>query len=88
MDIRERIDTYTPHAIELRRTIHHNPELSGMEYGTTALIRKELEEYGIKVKNSGLETGLIADICGKKPGEGNDRCARRYRRAPDPGKDR
>lgn len=70
MDIRERIDTYTPHAIELRRTVHHNPELSGMEYETTALIRKELEEYGIQVKDSGLETGLIADICGKKPGEG------------------
>lgn len=29
-----------------------------------------MEEYRIKVKDSGLETGLIADICGKKPGEG------------------
>jgi len=70
MNIRERIEQYTPHALEIRHTLHRNPELSGKEFETTALIRRELESYGIPVLDSGLETGLIADICGKKPGEG------------------
>lgn len=70
MDIRNKIEQYTAHAIELRREIHRSPELSGKEYETTARIRRELSQYGISVRESGLETGLIADICGKKPGTG------------------
>lgn len=70
MDIMNKIEQYTAHAIELRREIHRSPELSGKEYETTARIRRELSQYGIPVRESGLETGLIADICGKKPGMG------------------
>lgn len=70
MNIKERIEEYAPHALEIRRMLHQNPELSGREFETTALIRKELEAYGIPVLDSGLETGLIADICGTKPGPG------------------
>jgi len=70
MNINERIEQYAPHALEIRHMLHRNPELSGKEFETTALIRKELESYGIPVLDSGLETGLLADICGKKPGNG------------------
>lgn len=69
MEIKERIEEYAFHALELRRMIHRNPELSGKEFETTALIRKELEAYGIPIRDSGLETGLIADLCGKKKGK-------------------
>lgn len=70
MDIMNKIEQYTAHAIELRREIHRSPELSGKEYETTARIRRELSQYGIPIRESGLETGLIANICGKKPGMG------------------
>lgn len=70
MEIMKAIERYTDHAIELRREIHRSPELSGNEHDTTRLIRRELEQYGIQVRESGLETGLIADINGKKLGKG------------------
>ena len=70
MEIMKAIERYTDYAIKLRREIHRSPELSGNEYNTTKLIRRELEQYGIQVRESGLETGVIADIRGKKPGNG------------------
>ncbi len=70
MEIMKAIERYTDYAIKLRREIHRSPELSGNEYNTTKLIRRELKQYGIQVRESGLETGVIADIRGKKPGNG------------------
>lgn len=70
MDVNTLIAQYTDHAIELRRTLHRHPELSGKEVETTALIRRELEAYGIPVLDTGLETGLIAEIRGTKAGTG------------------
>ena len=68
MDIKALIDRYEGHAVSLRRELHRHPELSMEEVDTTALIRRELESYGIEVRETGLETGLIAEIRGKKPG--------------------
>ena len=76
MEVKEWIDQYADHAIELRRTLHRNPELSGQEWETTALIRRELESYGIRILDSGLTTGLIAEIRGTAEGSGKTAAVR------------
>lgn len=76
MDVKALVETYAGHAVQLRRTLHQNPELSMKEYETTALIRRELESYGIPILDTGLETGLIAEIHGKKPGAGKTAAVR------------
>ena len=52
---------------EIRYYIHQHPELSGQEYQTTAFLKERLEELGIHVLESGLKTGLIAEIGSGKP---------------------
>ena len=52
---------------EIRHYIHQHPELSGQEYQTTAFLRERLEELGIRILESGLKTGLIAEIGSGKP---------------------
>ncbi|WP_296140388.1 M20 family metallopeptidase [uncultured Anaerococcus sp.] len=47
--------------IEQRRKLHQNPELSMEEKETNDFIKKELESYGLEVKQLD-STGLIADI--------------------------
>lgn len=48
--------------VQTRHYIHQHPELSGQEYQTTAFLRQYLENLGIKILDSNLETGLIAEI--------------------------
>lgn len=48
--------------VETRHYLHQHPELSGQEYQTTAFLKIYLENLGIKVLDSGLETGLIAEL--------------------------
>ncbi|MEG0803701.1 MAG: M20 family metallopeptidase [Pygmaiobacter sp.] len=62
MSILELANEYNAEAIALRRNLHRNPELSGQEFETTALIRTELEKYGICILKTNLTTGLIAKI--------------------------
>ena len=52
---------------EIRYYIHQHPELSGQEYQTTAFLKERLEESGIHVLESGLKTGLIAEIGSGQP---------------------
>lgn len=47
---------------EIRHYLHQHPELSGKEYQTTAFLKDRLEGLGIRVLESGLKTGLIAEI--------------------------
>ena len=47
---------------EIRHYLHQHPELSGQEYQTTAFLKDRLEGLGIHVLESGLKTGLIAEI--------------------------
>ena len=47
---------------EIRHYLHQHPELSGQEYQTTAILKDRLEGLGIHVLESGLKTGLIAEI--------------------------
>lgn len=48
--------------VATRYYIHQHPELSGQEYQTTAFLRHYLENLGIKILDSDLETGLIAEL--------------------------
>ena len=48
--------------IKTRHYLHQHPELSGQEYETTAFLSRYLRELGIKILDSDLETGLIAEI--------------------------
>lgn len=63
------IEKYSPHAIFIREQIHQNPELSNQEYKTSQLIERELESYGIRVDNLGMETGVTGLIIGGKSGK-------------------
>lgn len=46
----------------LRKKLHSEPELSGQEFLTTKLIREKLMEYNIKVIDTPLEVGVLAEI--------------------------
>ncbi|MFP3391237.1 amidohydrolase [Brevibacillus sp. SIMBA_040] len=49
--------------VDIRRHLHQNPELSNEEYETTAFIREQLEQAGIRVSSDyALPTGLIAEV--------------------------
>ncbi|MGC8611535.1 MAG: M20 family metallopeptidase [Athalassotoga sp.] len=48
-------------SIELRHIIHQNPELSFQEYKTQELLKKAIEEIGVKVYPI-VQTGLIVPI--------------------------
>lgn len=47
---------------EIRHYLHQHPELSGKEYQTTAFLKERLEGLGIRVLESRLKTGLVAEI--------------------------
>lgn len=69
-NVNELVQAYAPHAVELRRELHQNPELGYQEFQTTELIRRELTAYGIEIQEiSGVKTGLTAVIRGGKPGK-------------------
>ncbi|GBF78431.1 hydrolase [Paenibacillus sp. 598K] len=50
--------------IAIRRQLHQQPELSGEEVETTAAIKRWLSEAGIRIIDSRLATGVIAEIGG------------------------
>ncbi|PKR77868.1 amidohydrolase [Halalkalibacillus sediminis] len=54
--------------IQLRRTLHQNPELSEQEYETSKRIQEYLKSYGIPFKSGFGETGVLGVIEGEKPG--------------------
>ena len=54
--------------ISIRRHLHKYPELSEKEFETTQSIEKWLGEAGIEARQTGLETGVFADIKGGKSG--------------------
>lgn len=54
--------------VEIRRHLHRHPELSGEEVETTAYITSLLKQAGVKITDSGLKTGVIAEIGGQQGG--------------------
>ncbi|MEK5034077.1 amidohydrolase [Paenibacillus sp. FSL R7-0302] len=54
--------------VEIRRHLHRHPELSGEEVETTAYITSLLKQAGVKITDSGLKTGVIAEVGGQQGG--------------------
>jgi amidohydrolase len=50
--------------VELRRTIHANPELAFEEYETSALVQRVLDEIGVDYRNGVATTGVVATLRG------------------------
>ncbi|MDR1739174.1 MAG: amidohydrolase [Bacteroidales bacterium] len=61
------IENIIQSTIALRRKIHQNPELSGQEKQTSALVQRELTKYGIKFKAGYSGYGVVAIIKGRNP---------------------
>ncbi|KKK35474.1 carboxypeptidase [Salinicoccus sediminis] len=55
-------------AIDFRRELHRNPELSTMEHETSRRIRGQLDKLGIPYKDGFAGTGIRGIIEGKHPG--------------------
>lgn len=53
--------------IQTRHYLHCHPELSGQEYQTTDFLKKYLEDLEIRILDSNLKTGIIAEIGSGEP---------------------
>ncbi|GFH42253.1 peptidase M20 [Lactococcus hodotermopsidis] len=53
--------------IKIRHYIHENPELSGQEFKTTQYLKDYLTDLGIQILETGLKTGLVAQIGSGQP---------------------
>ena len=58
----DRLKSFLPELLEIRRHLHAHPELSGGEYQTAALVARELRNYGWQVNEAIGRTGVIAEI--------------------------
>ncbi|VVO36826.1 amidohydrolase [Pseudomonas fluorescens] len=54
--------------IELRHTIHQNPELGNMEVKTAELVAQQLKALGLEVRTHIGKTGVVGVLKGGKPG--------------------
>ena len=66
--IAQGVERFTPMAVELRHTIHQNPELGNNEFETAKLIAAHLQELGIEVQAGVAKTGVVGILKGGKPG--------------------
>lgn len=48
--------------IDDRHFLHMNPELSGEEFATTEFIKEKLKEHNIKIIETNLKNGVVAEI--------------------------
>ena len=71
-NLKEKIQTlsqsYLPEFIEIRRHLHAHPELSYVEFETSAYVQQQLKEMHIPFEVM-AKTGVIALIEGKNPGK-------------------
>ncbi|MGK0388142.1 MAG: amidohydrolase [Maribacter sp.] len=65
--IQQLANTYQAEAIEIRRHLHMNPELSYEEVETGQFISKRLTELGIPHEHGIADNGIVAMIEGKNP---------------------
>ena len=69
--LQEEVKRLEPRIVEIRRTIHQNPELAYHERATAALVARELRSLGIEVKTRVGGTGVVGLLrAGKKEGGG------------------
>lgn len=69
MDVMAAADKHAGYLLEMRHYFHAHPELSGKEYNTSKKIKEELDKMGVPWKDCGMETGILAEIKGQKPGK-------------------
>ncbi|WP_366656208.1 M20 family metallopeptidase [Fodinicurvata sp. EGI_FJ10296] len=67
-DIHAIVDEIAPALIDIRRTLHANPELGFQEYETSRLVQSELTKIGIDHRNGFGETG-VAGLVGSGDGK-------------------
>ena len=71
-NLKEKIQTlsksYLPDFIEIRRHLHAHPELSYVEFGTSAYIQQQLKQLDISFEVM-AKTGVVGLIEGKNPGK-------------------
>ncbi|MBS7583927.1 amidohydrolase [Enterococcus sp. MMGLQ5-1] len=58
----ENWQTFEDELVKIRHQIHQNPELSNQEFETTKLIKNQLDKWHIKIVDTVLKTGVIAEI--------------------------
>lgn len=57
-----------PEVVQLRRTIHANPELAFEEYETARLVVETLRPLGLDIQTGIARTGVMATLCGAESG--------------------
>ena len=67
--IRDLTDKYFPKVVELRRTIHANPELAFEERETAGLVSRTLKALGVEVQEGVARTGVLGTIRGNGGGK-------------------
>src|SRR5258708_15849258 len=71
-EIASRAESLMDRLLELRRTIHANPELAFEEVETAALVAQTLRANGIACREGIAKTGIVAVIEGKKQGRSDN----------------
>jgi amidohydrolase len=66
--IKATADDVYPEVVDLRRTLHRHPELSGEEHETARRVAERLRDLGLDVHTGLHETGVLATLDGGKPG--------------------
>jgi amidohydrolase len=66
-DLGSIIDRLAPELIELRRTLHANPEPSWEEHQTTALLSNRLTAAGLSPRIASVGTGVVCDVGSSGP---------------------
>jgi len=69
MNIQSIIDRILPQVVELRHTIHRNPEFAGNEFDTAKLIRETLASTDIELLKPYLETDVVGILEGGESGK-------------------
>ncbi|MFC4557811.1 M20 family metallopeptidase [Virgibacillus kekensis] len=63
------LENIQPEAVELRRDLHMNPELSNEEKRTPKIVESYLRELGLEVKTNVGGNGVVGYLRGGKPGK-------------------
>ncbi|HUP18668.1 MAG TPA: amidohydrolase [Gemmatimonadota bacterium] len=62
------VERHAPAAVEARRAIHADPELSNREVHTAERVARHLEALGLEVETGVARTGVVAVLRGGRPG--------------------
>ncbi len=62
-------EKYKSKIINLRETIHMNPEIGFEEFQTSKLVADTLKEIGVEIIENVAKTGVVGIIRGKNPGK-------------------